>query len=155
MKRTAYLSLILFLVALFLVPAQGECGNSSENIEKGKAMHLAILSRHKKIDKFYREPFLWGELTGKPLCCISVSEKDWESLDEPKKKLLADYAKSLVGKIKTDPFKYGKVGPTAQMAPVVRKNVAGMTDGSWGIMVGAVSPNGRDILADRIARSGN
>lgn len=155
MRKTTCVYLILLIVTLFLVSVEGECGNLSENIEKGKAVHLAILSRYKKIDRFYREPFLWGELTGKPLCCISVPEKEWESLDETKKKLLADYVKSLVNKIKANPFKYAKVSPTAPMAAVVRRNIAAMTRDSWGIMVGSITPDGRDMGADRIARSGN
>jgi hypothetical protein len=142
------------MVTLLIIPLDGKCENPSESIKEGKAIHLEILARHKKIDRFYREPYLWGEATSKPLCCISVPAKDWESLAEKKKELLTRYAASLVKKVKADPFKYAKVSLNAPLASVVRGNVAAMTDDSWGIMVGSISPDGRDIGADRIARSG-
>jgi hypothetical protein len=154
MKRIAHLPLTLLIVTLLLVPLHANCENSSESIEKGKTIHLKLLARHKKIDNFYRGPFLWGELTEKPLCCISVPASDWESLDEGKKELLARYAESLIGRIKADPFRYAKVNRNAPMASAVRRNVAAMSKDSWGIVVGPVSPDGRDIGTDRIARSG-
>jgi len=155
MRRIGWKFLTLLIAALFLLPMSGKCENLSEITKEGKAIHLEILARHKKIDKFYREPYIWGELTNKPLCCISVPAKDWELLTPKKKDLLTRYAASLVKKIKAAPFKYAKVSPTAPAAAAVRSNVAAMTDDSWGIMVGSVSADGRDIGADRIARSGN
>lgn len=144
----------MLIVIIFLHPLHGKSENTSESVKEGKAIHMEILARYKKIDKFYREPYLWGELTSKPLCCISVPEKDWELLTPKKKELLARYAASLVKKIKANPFKYAKVSPTAPLASAVRNNVAAMTDDSWGIMVGSISADGRDIGADRIARAG-
>lgn len=154
MRRTAYLSLVLLTVTLFVVPLDGKCESLSESIKEGRAIHLGILASHKKIDRFYREPYLWGEATSKPLCLISVPANDWESLAEKKKELLARYAASLVKKVKADPFKYAKVSPNTPLSSVVRGNVAVMTDDSWGIMVGSISADGRDIGADWIARSG-
>lgn len=154
MRRTAYISFILLIVVLLFIPLNGRCESSPPNIKEGKTLHLHILARNKKIDKFYREPFVWGSGTNRPLCCISVPVRDWESLPESKKQTLAHYAASLVGKVKANPFKYAGVKANAPAALAVRGNIAGMTDDSWCIMTGAISPDGRDIGADQIARSG-
>ena len=154
MRQNALLSLIVLMLILLFLPFDGMSENPSEGIKEGRTIHLEILARHKKLDKFYQEPYLWGEVTSKPLCCISLPIEDWESLPEKDKDSLASYAASLVKKIKADPFKYAKVSLNASLASVVRTKVVAMTDDSWGIMVGSISPDGIDIGADRIARSG-
>lgn len=154
MKRTAIMTWVLITALSFLIPSNGICENSSERIKEGRELHLKILNSHKKIDKSYREPFIHGGLTSNPICCISVPVKDWESLPDSRKQALADYAASLVKKVKADPFKYTGVSANAPAASAVRVNVTKMTDASWGIMVGDVSPDSRDITSDRIVRSG-
>lgn len=154
MKRIACLFLNFLVVAVLLVPFYAKCEELTESIERGRTLHLKILENFKKIDVFYKEPYLWGELTNKPLCCISVPTSEWEALDEAKKELLTRYAQSFINKIKAEPFKYAKVNPNAPMASAISRNVAAMSENSWGIMVGSISQDGKDINADRIARSG-
>lgn len=154
MRRTACLFLNFFVAAVFLFPFYARCEDLKESVENGRALHLTILASHKKVDAFYKEPYLWGELTNKPLCCISIPTSEWESLDEVKKELLARYAQSLTNRIKADPLKYAKISPNSPKASTVLRNIAAMSDDSWCIMVGSISKDGIDIGADRIARSG-
>ena len=154
MRLMAILTGILLISVFLLIPCFGTCEDLPQKIKEGQDLHLKILARHKSIDKFYREPFIHGSPTSNPLCCIAVPLKDWESLPDEKKQALADYAASLVKKVKASPFKYTGINPNAPAANLIRANVAKMTDNSWGIMAGNISPDGRDITSDKIVRSG-
>lgn len=154
MRLMGTLTGIMLMAVLLLIPSFGTCEGLPEKIKEGQDLHLKILARHKSIDKFYRKPFIHGSATSNPLCCIAVPFKDWESLPEEKKRALADYAASLVKKVKANPFKYTGITPNAPAANLIRANVAKMTDDSWGIMAGNITPDGRDIISDKIVRSG-
>ena len=154
MRLIAILSEILLIVIFLLIPCFGTAEDLSYKIKNGQDLHLKILAHHKTIDKFYREPFIHGSATSNPLCCIAVPLKDWESLPDEKKQALADYAASLVKRVKANPFKYTGINPNAPAANFIRANVAKMTDNSWGIMAGNISSDGRDITSDKIVRSG-
>jgi len=155
MARLFLLAGALSVMVMLLMPSIPRCLEQQTKIEQGKKLHLAILDKHRKIDKFYREPFVNGILTSTPLLCISVPENDWESLPESKKSMLAAYVASLLDNLKSDPFMYyNGVDANAPAAPTALKNIKKMSSESWGIMVGRISPDGRDIMSDRVARSG-
>jgi len=154
MMLKAALTGILLIGVFLLIPYSGTCEDVSQKIKEGQDLHLKILARHISIDKFYREPFIHGSATSNPLCCIAVPLRDWESLSDGKKQALADYAASLVMKVKANPFKYTGINPNAPAAKLIRANVEKMTDNSWGIMAGNITPDGRDITSDKIVRSG-
>lgn len=154
MKATAILIWILALTVFLVSPSLGICDTSLLRTKEGKEIHMKILSHHKRIDKFYRSPFIEGSGTSNPLCCISVPSRDWDSLTESKKQALADYAASLVKIVKANPFKYAGISSKAPAAPAIGANIAKMTSNSWCIMVGDISSDGRDINSDRIAKSG-
>lgn len=154
MRRTPLIAFV-FIMALFLImPIIGKCETSSESIKRGRELHLKILARHKKIDKFYKEPYIFGGATANPLCTISVPIKDWESLPNDKKQLLATYAAGSIDQVKKNPYKYARVSPNAPAAAMIAGNVARMSADSWAIMVGSVTPDGKDILSDKTAMSG-
>jgi len=152
MRLMATLSGILLIVVFLLIPCFGTSEDLSQKIKEGRDLHLKILARYKSIEKSYHEPFIHGAATSNPLCCIAVPLKDWESLADEKKQTLAAYAASLVNEVKANPFKYTGINPNAPAAKVIRANVAKMTDNSWGIMAGNITPNGRDITSDKIVR---
>ena len=154
MRLMATLSGILLIVVFLLMPCIGTSGDLAQKIKEGQDLHLKILARHKSIDKFYREPFIHGSATSNPLCCIAVPLKDWESLPDEKKQALAAYAASLIKEVKANPFRYTGISPNAPAAKYIRSNVEKMTDNSWGIMAGNITPDGRDITSDKIVRSG-
>ena len=139
------------VVGLFFIFASLGIADTLPNKAKtGQNIHLKILASHPKIDKFYQEPFIYGGFTKAPICCISVPETNWKSLSASDKQALKDYASSLVEKVKSDPFKYARIPSGAPAASNVRHNVSTMSDNSWGIVVGKISPDGRDILVDKI-----
>jgi hypothetical protein len=155
MKPSSAVAAMVFAVVMFLIASSAISDEQAARAKQGQEFHLAILTKHKRIDKFYRNPFVEGVLTANPLLCISVPEKDWESLPESKKQALAAYVASLIDKLKSDPFKYyNGVDVNAPAAPTARRNIERMSGQSWGIMVGGISPDGKDIMSDRIARSG-
>jgi hypothetical protein len=57
--------------------------------------------------------------------------------------------------VKIDPFNYCGVARNAPIASKIRKNVGNMNNNSWGIMSGRISEDGRDILSDKLVRSGD
>ena len=146
---------LIFGMMMFLMPSRPACQDQQAMVKKGRELHLGILKKLKKIDNFYREPFVNGALSTNPLLCISVPERDWEALSESKKDALAAYVASLLGNLKSDPFFYNTgVDAKAPAASIARENIKSMSGKSWGIMVGRISPDGRDIMYDRIARAG-
>ena len=122
--------------------------------EQGKAIHLRILKRHPQIDQFYERPFLYGEATDSPLIVISVPIKDWESISSKERDSLCEYVASLVTQARLSPFSYTEIPQTAPFAPKLRENVSKMTDRSWGILVGQISEDGRDINSDKLLKTG-
>lgn len=155
MARPFALAGVFVWILILLMPSSSMCLDLQAKIDQGRELHLEILERHRKIDKFYHEPSVNGVLTDKPLLCISVPETDWESLPESKKDDLAAYVASLLINLKSDPFiYYNGVDANAPAARIARRNIKTMSSESWGIMVGKISPDGRDIMSDRIVRSG-
>ena len=67
---------------------------------------------------------------------------------------LATYAASLVDAVRSSPFEFTNIPASAPLAPTIRKRAAAMTSSSWGIMVGAISPDGYDIMSDVMAIKG-
>lgn len=155
MTKDVLLVGLLFGMMLFLLPSRSACQEQHGMAKKGKEIHLAILNKHKKVAKVYRDPFVRGALSTKPLLCISVPAGDWAALPENKKDALAAYVASLLGKLKSDPFFYDSgIDPDAPAASIASRNIKSMSSKSWGIMTGRISPDGQDILSDRIAKAG-
>lgn len=121
-------------------------------IEMGKKLHLSILDRHKKIDPYYREPYIFGGLSPNPQCNIAVPISDWKTLSENEKKSLKAYAASLISTVKSNPYKYANINSNAPIAPRIKDNVLKMTDDSWNITLGDISSNGKDISSDTSVR---
>lgn len=150
-----YTAVSLFVLALFLaIPINGSCESQENRIKEGKDIHTKILNRHKKIDRYYRKPFIHGALTETPLSCIAVPDKEWRTLSDSKKQALAAYAASFVKKVKADPSKYTGTNKNAPLAPRINSNALKMSDASWCIFAGEITPDGRDILLDRMVLSG-
>jgi hypothetical protein len=150
MRRNSVVVCLGIVGFFFLVTSLGIAEPEINKSKQGHDLHLRILASNPRIDKFYRQPFIHGALSNKPVCCISVPVVNWRSLSEPEKQALKNYASSLVNQVKADPFKYSGVAVNAPVAPNVRRNVAAMSNNSWGIIVGKISPDGRDILSDQI-----
>ena len=131
-----------------------EAPPDAELAAKGKALHTTILDRHPKIDAFYREPSLWGAASPEPLAVITVPESDWATLAPEEIEALKAYASSQVNGVRSAPLAKSGIPANAPAAPLVRQNAALMGASSWGIMVGRISDDGRDILSDRIATRG-
>lgn len=132
--------------------------SSSKIIDKekeGMKIHLRILRKYKKIDAFYKSPTIWGVMTGNPLAIISIPIREWEKMSEKERDYISKYAAGMVKIVKIDPFKYCQIPNNAPVAPMIRKNVSNMNQNSWGIMGGRISDDGRDILSDKLVRSGN
>jgi len=126
--------------------------SSGSDINRGQKLHRKILQRHPRIDSFYYRPLLYGELTSSPRVIINIPAKDWYSLSEAKKKLLCKYVASLVPKVKANPFRYTRIPSSAPIAWKVRSNITNMTNQSWGIAIGRITPDGHDIELDKIVR---
>lgn len=122
--------------------------------EQGRELHLRILRKHPKIDRFYEKPMLSGELTDNPLVVINVPAKDWASISEKDRDLLCKYVASLVTKVRSSPFSYTTIPENAPIASRVKQNISKMTDRSWGIRVGRISEDGRDIYSDKVVKTG-
>lgn len=131
-----------------------EAPPDAELAAKGKALHAAILGRHPKIDAFYREPSLWGATSSDPLAVITIPEPDWSTLAPEEIEALKAYASSQVNGVRSAPLEKSGIPATAPAADLVRRNAAMMGASSWGIMVGRISEDGRDILSDRVAMRG-
>jgi hypothetical protein len=123
--------------------------------QRGKALHLALLARHKGLDRTYRTPNIEGAMTPDPVCVIHLTVDDWSGLAPAQKRDLADYISSMVAVMKTDPMKYTGIPASAPMAPRIRENVERMTATSWEIVTGAIISGGRDICSDRTVLSGH
>jgi hypothetical protein len=121
----------------------------------GEALWCALLDRHPSLHPFYKRAVLWGAISPSPLAIIHVVDQDWKDLSEPQKRALERYARSRVKAIRDAPLDYCNV-PNANLSITrsITLRAKRMTDKHWGIMVGRLSPDGLDIAADRIVRSG-
>ena len=147
-------SMILSLSALVLLPALVFAQASAESVKEGRETLRKILARHKRLDKSYKDPYVSGSGTSNPQCCIIIPKSNWNSLSEPKKKALADYTSSLISVVKANPIKYSGVSPGAPAASFVAGNISKMSTNSWCIIVGEITPDGKDITLDRTVMSG-
>ncbi len=147
---------ILTLLLIILIhPAFAESPKASSQVREGKNLHLRILARHSKLDKFYQQPDLWGGLTDSPKVTIYVPIAEWEKMTAKEQDLLAAYVSSLIKTVQSNPLQYARVPENAPAAPQIRSNASKMSDKSWQIIAGPLSPDGRDILADSTVRSGS
>lgn len=153
MKVTVILIWFAALTVLLVSPSLGS-EPSTLRVKEGKEVLMKILSRHKRLDKSYRDPYVSGGGTSNPRCCIIVPSTDWKSLPESKKQALADYTASLISKVRANPLKYSGVSPGAPAASFVAGNIAKMTSNSWCIIAGQITPDGKDIGLDYTAKSG-
>jgi hypothetical protein len=106
------------------------------------------------MDNFYRNAFLWGALTDQPLAVISVPVKDWQALSKEERESLEAYAASFVDAVRASPFDFTNIPASAPVAPTIRKKAAAMTSSSWGVMTGAISADGRNVMSDVLAVTG-
>lgn len=126
--------------------------NNPADIDRGRKLWLTLLSRHGGLDAFYQQPTLWGAAV-RPRCVIHVVHSDWVSLSTTDRAHLGLYARSQIARVKAAPLQHcSPAGLQGRAADLIRTNAGRMTNADWGIMVGRLSPDGRDILADEIFR---
>ena len=136
------------------LPAVSEPKFSAAQVELGRTLHAKILDKYPRLDRSYRKPRLWGSMTSQPVAMIGVPTKDWQKLSKEDKDCLEAYAASLVDEVRASPMEFQEIPESAPIAPMIRENAAAMTSNSWGIMIGAISPDGRDLMADDFAVKG-
>ncbi len=144
----------VFFLACLLQPVLATSNNNNSVAIEGKRLHLRILARHPKLDKFYQQPDLYGGLTASPKVTIYLPLADWNTISSKERDLLAAYVSGLIKQVKASPLKYARIQANAPAASQVKNNAATMTEKSWQIIAGQLSPDGRDILADLTVRSG-
>ena len=127
---------------------------SAAQVDAGRALHAQILGRHPGVDQFYKSATLWGATTESPLAVISVPSADWRALSSAEQESLKAYAASCVEAVRASPFSYTNIPASAPLAPTIRQKAAAMTANSWGIMAGAISSDGRDIMSDDVVVKG-
>jgi hypothetical protein len=137
-----------FLLIILICPAFAESPKASSDINEGRNLHLRILSHHSKLDKFYQSPDLFGGLTDSPKVTIYVPVVDWKKMTAKEQDLLSAYASSLIKTVQSNPLKYARIPENAPAAQQIRSNAMRMDEKSWQIIAGALSPDGRDIMAD-------
>jgi hypothetical protein len=143
----------LLLIVLIHPISSDSLMASSEEIE-GKNLHLRILARHSKLDKFYQLPDLFGGLTNSPKVTIYIPIVDWEKMTSREQDLLAAYASSLIKTVQSNPLKYARIPENAPAAQQIRSNAMRIGEKSWQILGGELSSDGRDIMADSTLRAG-
>lgn len=137
------------------LPAATEPEFSAAQVERGRALHVKIFDKYPKFNQRTRKAFLWGSVIGPSLAVIPVPSKDWQKLSKEDRDSLGAYAASLVDVVRAFPFEFANIPESAPIAPTIRKNAAAMTSSSWGIMIGAISPDGRDLMVDDVAVRGH
>ena len=135
-------------------PALAASKFSVVQVEAGRALHALILGRHPGVERFYKRATLWGAMTESPLVIISVPSADWRALSSAEQESLKAYAASCVEAVRASPFSYTNIPASAPLAPTIRQKAAAMTANSWGIMAGAISSDGRDIMSDDVVVRG-
>jgi hypothetical protein len=88
------------------------------------------------------------------MAVISVPTKDWQSLSKEDKDALGAYAASFVDVVRAFPFEFTNFPESSPIASAIPENAAAMTSTSWGIMTGAISPDGHGVMADDFAVRG-
>jgi hypothetical protein len=114
----------------------------------------SIYDRYPRLDPFYRRVLLYGAGTLEPLAVIHVPEPDWTDLSGDQRDLLGSYVASHVDAVTAQPFAFSDIPEDAPAARLIRLNVARMSTTSWGILVGRLTDDGRDIYSDRMAVTG-
>lgn len=100
---------------------------SPTQVESGRTLHEQILRRYRSLDASYRMALLHGALTKEPRAIICVPEAAWHALSTSEQDDLRAYAASCMRAAGAD---------------------------RWGIMIGAITADGRDILSDSIVARG-
>jgi hypothetical protein len=144
---------VILLICLFQPALAAQEKDNSASIE-GKKLHLTILARHPKLDKFYKQPDLYGGLTASPKVTIYLPITDWNKTSPKERNKLAAYVSSLIKNVKANPLKYARIKANAPVSPQIKNNAVTMNEKSWQIIAGQLSPDGRDILADSTVLSG-
>ncbi|MEW6584266.1 MAG: hypothetical protein AB1442_01495 [Nitrospirota bacterium] len=147
--------MLLILLSVLIEPVFAESPKAPSEAIKGKSLHAQILARYPKLDKFYRQPDLYGALTTSPKVTIYIPIVDWEKLTSKDRNLLSAYAASLIKIVQSNPLKYARVPSHAPAASTIENNAARMTDSSWQIIAGQFANNGRDMMADSTVQSGH
>jgi hypothetical protein len=112
------------------------------------------LAKYPQLDTSYQRASIWGALSSRPLAVIWVPQTEWEALTQQEREVLRAYASQLVNVVRLSPLEYAGIPRSAPTASLVIQNASRMTPDDWGIGVGEVSNDGRDILADRILVQG-
>jgi hypothetical protein len=144
----------LFILLTFSSVAFADKATVENEAKKGMRLHFSIISSYKKLDKFYKEPDLFGAITTTPIITIYIPVEEWNKLNENEKYLLSIYASSLVEDAKENPLKYAKVPSDAPASHKIKRNALNMTAKNWQIIAGKLTKNGRDIMADSVVKSG-
>ncbi len=135
---------IVLLVCVFQLLSTTSLSFSNDEAEKGKKLYIQIIDRYPKLGALYRQPFLWLEIgpgyviKSDPLVEIMIPIKDWNSLSEAERDVLAKYTSSLVNEVKANPFAYSNIPASAPIAPRIRQSVSNMTSDSWIIHEGEI-----------------
>ena len=146
--------ILVMLLALLIQPAFAKPPTASNEEKEGKNLHMQSLSHYPKLDKFYKQPDLYGGLTASPKVTIYIPIVSWEKLTSKDRNLLAIYAANLIKTVRSNPLKYARVPNHAPAASTIKNNAAKMTGSSWQIIAGQFSNDGRDIMTDSTVRSG-
>ena len=146
--------IIVVLLTCLLQPVLAAQDKNNSAAIEGKKLHLRILARHPKLDKFYKQPDLYGGLTASPKVTIYLPMADWNKTTPKERDMLAAYVSSLIKQVETNPLKYARIQANALAAPQIKNNAATMNEKSWQIIAGQFSPDGKDILADSTVLSG-
>jgi len=126
----------------------------NEESVAGRTLHTRILDQYPSLDPVYRKASLWGALSDRPLVLVWVPKSDWDSLSTDDRSLLSAYAASQIEVVRASPFDFLDIPRTAPLAPTIRRKARGLGPNDWGIGIGPVSADGRDVLADEIAAEG-
>ncbi len=146
--------IIVILLTFIFQPVLATQGKDNFPANEGKRIHLQILARHPKLDKFYKQPDLYGGLTASPKVTIYLPITDWNKATPKERDMLAAYVSSLIKQVKANPLKYARIQTNAPAATQIKKNASTMSEKSWQIIAGQFSPDGKDILADSTVSSG-
>jgi len=146
--------IIVVLLTCLLQPVLAAQDKNNSAAIEGKKLHLRILARHPKLDKFYKQPDLYGGLTASPKVTIYLPMADWNKTTPKERDMLAAYVSSLIKQVQANPLKYARIQANAPASPQIKNNTSTMNEKSWQIIAGQLSPDGRDILADSTVLSG-
>jgi hypothetical protein len=88
--------IIVVLLTCLLQPVLAAQDKNNSAAIEGKKLHLRILARHPKLDKFYKQPDLYGGLTASPKVTIYLPMADWNKTTPKERDMLAAYVSSLI-----------------------------------------------------------